>query len=131
MPQNTEKATVEVTLNGPADWDSWDHQFKIKAVAANLWDHVDPEVDEPLLKKPRMPLVGSYQRQANRRPNAGSSQNAERSQTVEADDDDDQNIAPSALSDRGRAALQLDMQYYTQQEKEFREQHNTVQKLKK
>src|SRR5947209_10766429 len=131
MPQNTEKNTIEVTLNGPADWDSWDHQFKIKAVAANLWDHVDPEVDEPLLKKPRMPLVGSYQRQANRRPNAGNGQNAERSQTVEADDDDDQNIAPSALSDRGRAALQLDMQYYTQQEKEFREQHNAVQKLKK
>ena len=103
----------------------------------NLWDHVDPEVDEPLLKKPRMPLVGSYQRQVNnRRANAGSSQNAERqtvdrSQTVDADDNDDQDIAPSALSDRGRAALQLDMQYYTQQEKEFREQHNVVQKLKK
>ena len=36
MPQNTEKATIEVIFNGPADWDSWDHQFKIKAVAANL-----------------------------------------------------------------------------------------------
>ena len=114
MPQNTEKATVEVTLNGPADWDSWDHQFKIKAVAANLWDHVDPEVDEPLLKKPRMPLVGSYQRQVNRRANAGSSQNAEcqtvdRSQTVNADNDDDQNIAPSTLSGQDCTVLQLDM----------------------
>ena len=40
-------------------------------------------------------------------------------------------IGCTGLSDRGRAALQLDMQYYTQQEKEFREQHNAVQKLKK
>ena len=136
MPQNTEKATVEVTLNGSADWDSWDHQFKIKAVAANLWDHVDPEVNEPLLKKPRMLLVRSYQRQVNRRVNIRSSQNAEhqtvdRSQTVDTDDNNDQDIAPSALSDCGCATLQLDMQYYTQQEKEFREQHNAVQRLKK
>ena len=65
-----------------------------------------------------MPLVGSYQRQVNRRVNAGSSQNAKRqtvncSQTIDADDDNDQDIAPSALSDWGRAALQLDIQYYT------------------
>src|SRR5271168_3201470 len=104
MPQNTERSTIEVSLSGPADWDSWDHQFKIKAVAARLWDHVDQE--EPLLKKPKMPLIESYQREAARppavaRPPAAntraqtveqpqigeSAQSGERSQTIEADDD--------------------------------------------
>src|SRR5271169_5802261 len=127
MPQNSERSTIEVSLSGPADWDSWDHQFKIKAVAARLWDHIDQE--EPLLKKPKMPLIGSYQRQANTRAQAADrAQTGERSQTIEADDDQ---VPASELTDKARVALQLDMQYYAQQEKEFREQDSAVQKLKK
>jgi hypothetical protein len=121
MPQNTDR-TIEVSLSSPADWDSWDHQFKIKAVAAHLWEHIDQ--DEPLLKKPKMPLIGSYQRQANTR-----AQTAEQSQTVKADSGDQ--VPVNELTDKACAALQLDMQYYTQQEKEFREQDSAIQKLKK
>jgi hypothetical protein len=95
-----------------------------------------------------MPLIGSYQRQARVQPaqtrgqTADQAQAAEqaqvgepaqhgsRSQTLNNNDDDDQVLA-SDLTNQGRAALQLDMQYYTQQEKEFREQDSAVQTLKK
>ena len=140
MPQNTERSTIEVSLTGPADWDSWDHQFKIKAVAARLWEHIDQ--DEPLLKKPKMPLIELYQREANARPPAAStrarpqtveqpgesSQSGDQSQTIEPDDDQ---VPTGDLTAKARATLQLDMQYYTQAEKEFREQDGAVQKLKK
>jgi hypothetical protein len=135
MPQNTERSTIEVSLSGPADWDSWDHQFKIKAVAARLWEHIDQ--DEPLLKKPKMPLIESYQRETTAPPAAitraraqagESSQSGERSQTLEADDDQ---VPTGDLTAKACATLQLDMQYYTQAEKEFREQDNAVQRLKK
>ena len=128
MPQNTERSTIEVSLSGPANWDSWDHQFKIKAVTAHLWEHIDQE--EPLLKKPKMLLIGSYQRQANTRAQAAErAQTSKQSQTLEPDDDDQVHV--SRLTDWAHAALQLDMQFYTQQEKEFREQDSAVQKLKK
>ena len=143
MPQNAERSTIEVSLTGPADWDDWEHQFKVIAVAGRLWDHINK--GEPLLKEPKIPLIESYQREANTRPQAAntrawtqtveqpqageSSQSGERSQTLEADDDDQ--VLTGDLTAKARATLQLDMQYYTQADKKFREQDSAVQKLRK
>jgi hypothetical protein len=92
-----------------------------------------------------LPLIGSYQRQARvqlaeRAQTRGQTadqaqapepaQSGSQSQTLDDDDDDDQVLA-SDLTNQGRAALQLDIQYYTQQEKEFREQDSAVRTLKK
>ena len=143
MSQNTNSSTIEVALKAPANWDSWNHQFTLQAVAARLWNHID--LEEPLLKKPKLPLIGSYQRQARVQPAERAqtrgqtadqaqapepAQSGSQSQTLDDDDDDDQVLA-SDLTNQGRAALQLDIQYYTQQEKEFREQDSAVQTLKK
>jgi hypothetical protein len=31
-----------VALNGPENWETWDTQFKAKAVASDLWDLINP-----------------------------------------------------------------------------------------
>src|SRR5271168_1218436 len=126
MSLNTNSSTIEVALRAPADWDSWNHQFTLQAVAARLWDHIDQE--EPLLKNPKMPLIGSYQRVARIQPAeraqtraqtaeqapvapaapvapvqaqpGESAQSGSLSQTIE-DDDDDQVLA-SDLTNQGR-----------------------------
>ena len=119
MSQNTNSTTIQVKLTGPTDWDNWNHQFKAEAIAAHLWEHITQ--DEPLLEKPSMPLITSYQRQAITRANS------DRSQTVEASGSE---LRASELTDQACIAFQLDMQVYIQQEKEYREQDKAVQKVK-
>src|SRR5580704_13582961 len=95
MSQNTNSSTIEVALRAPADWDSWNHQFTLQAVAARLWDHIDQE--EPLLKKPKMPLIGSYQRLARAQP-------ADRAQTRGQTADQPQAPVAPVLAQPGESA---------------------------
>ena len=79
MSQNTNSTTTEVKLTDPNDWDAWNHQFKAQAMASHLWEHIDQL--EPLLPKPKMPLIEAYH--TARRSNAEAS-NAEASQELSA-----------------------------------------------
>jgi hypothetical protein len=107
-----------VTLSSLEDWESWERQFKIQAIDLQHWSHF---IDgEPLLEKPKKPEISSYQTQAQTRTMAG------RSQTVDA-----KGSQPSELANQDRLGYQLDMQLYIQEEKEFKEQTRSVQKLRK
>src|SRR4051794_27929244 len=37
MSLSTLRKTNDVILTDPSDWESWSHQFKLKAMAARLW----------------------------------------------------------------------------------------------
>jgi hypothetical protein len=60
-------ATDSVVLNSPEDWETWDTQFKAKAVASELWDLINPNVQEALfVTKPFAPRLESYDRKVER-----------------------------------------------------------------
>ena len=60
MSYTTAKTSLEVLLTDPSFWDSWDYQFKVQAIAFNLWDHIDPDQNEELLERPKMPNPKDY-----------------------------------------------------------------------
>jgi hypothetical protein len=124
MSQNTKNTKQFTPLNGPNDWDSWNHQFRIKARSELLWDHI--EKGEQLLERPGMPTLATYQRQP-----ASSS----RSQTVEAEGSQSAQPTPlpsrvSELSAQSRTAWQQDMAQFAYLDKQFRDQNSRIQKLR-
>ena len=55
-------ADSTVILRGPEDWDKWDKQFRSKAVANSLWEHINPDALDPkaFLTKPEEPRLSDY-----------------------------------------------------------------------
>lgn len=47
-------------LKGFDDWDVWNRWFIAKAVAARLWDQINPETRKPPTKKPQEPDLHNY-----------------------------------------------------------------------
>jgi hypothetical protein len=101
----TSQQTIEsVTLNSPEDWETWDTQFKAKAVASELWDLINPIAQEEV-PKPVAPKVEQYDKRAER-----SDTHTQISEQV------DQSGRPSNTSElttAARAAFQLDWNIYT------------------
>src|SRR5437763_12276023 len=59
MSSNTDSIVI---LRGPDDWDKWDKQFRAKAVANSLWEHIDPDALDPkaFLTEPEEPRLSDY-----------------------------------------------------------------------
>lgn len=58
---NMSTKAEEHTLASPRDWETWDRAFRAKAIASDLWSHIDPTSDgEPLLEKPKRPEISEY-----------------------------------------------------------------------
>ena len=59
MDSNTSKYNGK--LASPLDWPNWDNEFKTKAVAYRLWEHIDPSCEEtPLARRPVPPMVSDF-----------------------------------------------------------------------
>jgi hypothetical protein len=54
-----------VTLNGYEDWEAWNHELMSRAVAANLWECIDPDNDEDFLEKPAKPGFSQFRKKAD------------------------------------------------------------------
>src|SRR4029077_16210533 len=54
-----------VTLNGHEDWETWNHELMSRAVAANLWECIDPDNDEGFLEKPDKPGFSQFRKKAD------------------------------------------------------------------
>src|SRR5467141_1217853 len=50
-----------VALNGQEDWETWNHELMSRAVA-NLWECIDPNVDEEFLEKPEKPGFSQFRK---------------------------------------------------------------------
>lgn len=64
----TSQQTIEsVTLNSPEDWETWDTQFKAKAVTSELWDLINLIAQEEVLlaTKPVAPRWNNTTREPN------------------------------------------------------------------
>ena len=59
----TKASEEEVFLKDPDTWDIWNRHFQSRAVAALLWDQIDPKNDDnPFETKPQQPDVKSYEK---------------------------------------------------------------------
>ena len=59
MLSNTNSTVI---LRGLEDWDKWDKQFRSKAVANSLWEHINPDALDPkaFLTEPEEPRLSDY-----------------------------------------------------------------------
>ena len=73
MSPNTDTTVI---LRGPEDWDKWDTQFRAKAVAYSLWEHINLEATVPraFLTEPEEPNPSNYPTAASEAPAEGESQ---------------------------------------------------------
>ena len=55
-------ADSTVILRGSEDWDKWDKQFRSKAVANSLWEHINPDALDlkAFLTEPEEPRLSDY-----------------------------------------------------------------------
>ncbi|GAB1311838.1 hypothetical protein MFIFM68171_02048 [Madurella fahalii] len=51
-------------LASPDDWRAWNHEFQSRAVAADLWDKINPDADirEPFLSLPQPPDLAKFEK---------------------------------------------------------------------
>ena len=50
-----------IKLNTSKEWKAWENLFKAKAIAKDLWEHINPEcLEQPLFKKPTPPCISDF-----------------------------------------------------------------------
>lgn len=139
----TSKNTDSVILEEAEHWETWDIKFKGKAVALRLWDLINPEMpEEPFLTQPIAPKAEHYDKKlvrqgAPRATRAQSTQSAPATTTstttLEREEEVDTTSHPrnaSEMTSAARSAFQVDWSVYTTSRSEFREQQESVVKLK-
>ena len=58
-----------VSLKGPEDWETWNTQFKSKAISTDIWRLISPDEDEdtePFAEKPSPPKIKDYDKKLMR-----------------------------------------------------------------
>ena len=126
MSSNT---TSTVILRGPDDWDKWDKQFRTKAVAYSLWEHIDPEARVPkaFLTEPEEPKLRDYPtgtRESTVTEGESQSQGCRRQQrgsTV---------MTIADLTLEGQKAYQLAWTVYTHRLKQYTDEKNNIREFK-
>ena len=64
-----------ISLKGPEDWETWNTQFKSKAISTDIWRLISPDEDtEPFAEKPSPPKIGDYDKKLLRETRSQSSQ---------------------------------------------------------
>ena len=75
----THQSTKNVSLKGPKDWETWNTQFKSKAISTDIWRLISPDEDEdtePFAEKPTPPKISDYNKKLTRETQSQSSQSA-------------------------------------------------------
>jgi hypothetical protein len=62
MSANRSSSVDLVALNRQEDWEAWNHELMSRAVAANLWECIDPDNDEDFLEKPEKPGFSQFRK---------------------------------------------------------------------
>jgi hypothetical protein len=95
-------------FNHPKDWVDWSHEFRTKARALDLWDHIDPDTLSPWPTKPTPLNLANYPKKLVRPETRASSQTQTPTLTSQAEEADPRS-PPTSVADmttEGRAAYQ-------------------------
>jgi len=127
------KEAEEIFLKNPDKWDAWNKQFQSRAVAALLWDLIDPtnEDDEDLFEhKAVQPNVKDYEK---RRIVGGMNTRSQHSDATMQSEESDPNGQPTSVADMtaaGRAAFNADWNIFVFQTKTYTDQQKAIKELK-
>src|SRR5436305_7829484 len=110
MSSNTDSTVI---LRGPDDWDKWDKQFRAKAVANSLWEHINPDAPDPkaFLTEPEEPRLSDYTTTRESTATEGDSSQGRRTRQQRAATGTPTSIAD--LTIEGQKAFQLAWTIYT------------------
>ena len=115
-----------VSLKGPEDWETWNTQFKSKAISTDIWRLISPgdgqDDTEPVAEKPTPPKIGDYDKKLLRETRQ-SSQNSATAQAasqgspqaivyIEEVDHSNKPRTAAEMTTAARQAFQLDWTLY-------------------
>ena len=81
------QTSENASLKGPEDWETWNTQFKSKAISTDIWRLISPDEDEdtePFAEKPIPPKIGDYDKKLIVRETRQQSSNATAAATAAA-----------------------------------------------
>jgi hypothetical protein len=127
------QSNEKIVLNGPDDWEVWSTQFQAKAVASELWDLIDPDLEQrlPFAKKPPPPKVEDYDKRRIQRETRSASSSTATSAAQE--EEVDIGVHPKNAAEMttvARAAFQLDWSMYTHNSRLYTQEKEAIEKLK-
>lgn len=142
--ENTATTARKVYLETFNDWRTWDKAFQLRANAASIWGLVDPDTDEQPMPPPARPQVSSYFRRippqriepeqprpTRRSEGQGSSQTLMPTYMPEITDPMQRAQVITDLTAEDKASYQSSRKDYDQDYREYKEQRDQVNILKK
>ena len=130
----TSQSAEKIALNGPDDWEVWSTQFKVKAVASELWDLIDPDAEgrASFTRKPVPPKDENYdKRRIQRETRSASSSTVVSSGPQEEEVDIGAHPRTTAeMTTAARAAFQLDWNMYTHNSRLYTQEKEAIEKIK-
>jgi hypothetical protein len=136
--------TTKVTFTIAPDWIRWSKEFRLRAVALDIWKYIDPEAVSPWPTQPIAPELHSYTRRnaratirvapvrpsgSNARPSTRRVSSRTTSPETEADANQSLLMSISDLTPEGKADYQYDWSTYIHRSKEYKEHKTAVKEL--
>jgi hypothetical protein len=129
-----------VSLEGPDDWESWNTQFKSKAISTKIWKLISPrdgqEDTEPFAEEPIPPKISDYDKKLDRtRSQSGQSNAAAQGSQqaiihIEEVDHANRPRTTAEMTTAARQSFQLDWAMYQHNVKEYTAETEAIDKLR-
>ena len=126
-------SSKNVRLEEARDWSAWDRELQSKAIAAHIWEKIDPEAERRLafLTEPTEPDPGDYEKRTMqaRQPPANSTRNA----NLQPDDLPDPNGRPAnanEMTTRGKDDYKLDLSVYSNAMRRFEKEDKSIKEIR-
>ena len=135
----TTQPTESVSLKGPEDWETWNTQFKSKAISTDIWRLISPDEDQDFAEKPTPPKIGDYDKKLTRETRSQSSSAtaaaaAQGSQQpvihIEEVDYANKPTTAAEMTSAARQAFQLDWTMYQHEFKIYTAEREAIDKLR-
>ena len=134
-------------MKGPEDWETWNTQFKSKAISTDIWRLISPDEDEdtePFAEKPIPPKIGDYDKKLIMRETRQQSSNATAAATaaataqatqqpvihIEEVDHGNKPKTAAEMTTAARQAFQLDWTLYQHDFKIYTAEREAIDKLR-
>jgi hypothetical protein len=120
-----------ISLKGPEDWETWNTQFKSKAISTDIWRLISPDEDtEPFAEKPSPPKIGDYDKKLLRETRSQSSQSTATIAQIEEVDHASKPRTAAEMTTAARQAFQLDWTLYQHDFKIYTAEREAIDKLR-
>lgn len=126
-------SSKNVRLEDAKDWSAWDREFQSKAIAAHIWEKIDPEAEErpAFLAEPIEPDPRNYEKRIMQTQQAPANSTRHASQLI--DDQPDPNGRPAnanEMTTRGKDDYKLDLSVYNNAMRRFEKEDKSIKEIR-